>query len=355
MTTDNTILISHDDLRAWVARCFERADLPPADAAVAADALVAANLRGIDSHGVLQMPLKVRRVRLGAMKARPNIRAERGGPAAVLVDGDNGVGMVVGAWAMRLALERARETGIVFAAVRQSNHFGMAAYYVQMAAAAGMIGLCGTNGGACMAPWGSVTPYLSTNPLAFATPGGIEGGLTLDMATSQVAWGKVELALRAGRKIPLTWATDQNGRPTDDPQQALSGLMLPLGGYKGYGLALMIDILCGILSGSAFGSHVGDFYAHPDQPEHSGHFFVAINIEHFISRADYLARLEQMVAELRACQPGEGVERIYVPGEIEAETAARRRREGIPLPPDMVRDLTALGEEIGEPFRLATA
>jgi LDH2 family malate/lactate/ureidoglycolate dehydrogenase len=296
------------------------------------------------------MPIKVRRVLMGSMNARPNLRVAGGGGAALLVDGDNGVGMVVGAWAMRQAMERARGTGAAVAAVRRSGHFGMAAYYAQMAAAEDMIGLCGTNGGACMAPWGSVTPYLSTNPLAFAAPGGIDGGITLDMATSQVAWGKVELAARAGKKIPLTWATDENGRPTDDPHAAMKGLMLPLGGYKGYGLALMVDILSGVLTGAGFGSHIGDFYQHPEQPEGVGHFFMAIAVEAFMPLAEYYGRIQQMVEEIRACQPAEGVERIYVPGEIEAETAARRSREGIPLPADVVRDLRALGEEIGEPF-----
>jgi LDH2 family malate/lactate/ureidoglycolate dehydrogenase len=350
MISTTATTISHDRLRDWATRVWERAGLPAEMAAVAADALVSANLRGIDSHGVLQMGVKVRRVLSGVMNARPDLRVVGGGPAALLVDGDNGVGMVVSAWAMRQAMQRARETGVALAGARRSNHFGMAAYYAQLAAAEGMVGLCATNSAACMAPWGSITPYFSTNPLAFAAPGGIEGGITLDMATSQVAWGKVELAARAGQKIPLTWATDQNGRPTEDPQAAMKGLMLPLGGYKGSGLAMMIDILAGILTGAAFGSHIPDFYLEPDKPEGVGHFFLAIHIEHFMPLATYTARIEQMVAEVHACQPAEGVERIYVPGELEAETRARRLREGIPLPPDVVRDLAALGETVGEPF-----
>jgi LDH2 family malate/lactate/ureidoglycolate dehydrogenase len=165
-----------------------------------------------------------------------------------------------------------------------------------------------------------------------------------------VAWGKLELAARAGQKIPLTWATDRSGRPTDDPNEGMEGLMLPLGGYKGYGLALMIDILSGVLSGAAFGTSVVDYYAEPEKPEEVGHFFMAIDVARLMPLELFEARVAQMVSEIRACQPAEGVQRIYVPGEIEAETAARRRREGIPLPDDVLRDLRALGDELGEPF-----
>jgi LDH2 family malate/lactate/ureidoglycolate dehydrogenase len=339
------------ELHAWTARVFARAGVPADDAAVAADVLLAANLRGVDSHGVLQLPVKVRRVRAGIINARPHCRIVEDNPAAMLVDGDNGLGMVVGVWAMRRAIERARANGAAVAVVRRSNHFGATAYYAQMAVAADMIGLCGTNsGGATMAPWGSITGYLGSNPLAIAAPGGIEGGLVLDMATSQVAWGKVEVAARAGRSIPLTWATDREGRPTADPHVALQGLMLPLGGYKGYGLALMLEVLCGVLSGAAFGPHMADFYQDFEHEENAGHLFLAIDVARLMPVALFKERMAQIVDEIHACRPAEGVTRIYVPGEIEQETAVGREREGIPLPADTVAALTHLGEEVGEPF-----
>jgi LDH2 family malate/lactate/ureidoglycolate dehydrogenase len=350
--TRDSLLVLAEDLSAWVTRVFVRASVPAKDAATAADVLVAANLRGLDSHGVLQLSRKVRRVLSGAVNPQPDIRIERhtSGPAALLVDGDNGLGMVVGVWAMRQAIQRAREHGSAVVAVRRSSHFGMAAYYAQLASAAEMIGLSFTNSSATMAPWGAVTPYLGTNPLAFAAPGGIEGGIVLDMATSQVAWGKVELAARAGNKIPLTWATDRAGRPTDDPHQAMQGMMLPLGGYKGYGLALMVEILCGVLSGAAFGPHLADFYLQPERTEDTGHFFAAIEVARFMPLEQFTSRMAQMVNEIHACQPADSETRIYVPGEIEMEIVARRRREGIPLPADVVNDLRLLGEEVGEPF-----
>ncbi|MBI3761076.1 MAG: Ldh family oxidoreductase [Chloroflexi bacterium] len=350
MISPDASLIQAADLKDWVTRVFVRASLPNDDAAVAADVLVTANLRGIDSHGVLQLPIKTRRVISGIVNTRPKLRVERDSPSAMLVDGDNGLGMVVGEWAMVWAIERALEGGAAVVGVRRSNHFGMSAYYAMMASAADLIGIAATNASATMAPWGSVTPYLGTNPLAFAVPGGIDGGIVLDMATSQVAWGKVELAARAGKKIPLNWATDSAGRPTDDPDEAMKGMMLPLGGYKGYGLAFIVETLCGVMTGAAFGLRVGDFYAHPDREENAGHSFIAIDPARFMPLEHFKMRMAQMVEEIHACRPAEGVDRIYLPGEIEMETAARRRREGIPLPPDVVSELRRLGEEVRVPF-----
>lgn len=345
-----TRLVAAAALRAWVTGVFECAGVPTEDAHVAAGVLVAANLRGIDSHGVLHLPMKVQRLLSGRANPRPQFRLAQESATALCLDADNGLGMVAGDRAMRLAMERARQYGAAAVCVRRSNHFGITGYYVQLAAAANQIGLCCSNASKSMAPWGSITPYLSTNPLAFAAPGGIPGGVVLDMATSQVAWGKIELAARAGRKIPLTWATDPAGRPTDDPHVGMAGLMAPLGGYKGFGLALMVDILSGVLSGAAFGGHVGNFYAEPDRPEDVGHFFVAVDVRRLMPLEQFLARMDQIVAEIHACQPADGVERIFVPGELEAEMATQREREGIPLPADVYHELQRLGEAVGYPL-----
>lgn len=345
-----TRLVSGADLKAWVVQVFMRVSVPEDDAVTAADALVGANLRGVDTHGVVRLPVNVKRLQAGAVNPRPNIRVEGDSPAAILVEGDNGMGMVVGAWAMREAIHRARENGAAVVVARHSNHFGVAAHYAQMATAADMIGLSFTNTDASMAPWGSLTAYLGTNPLAFAAPGGIKGGIVVDMATSQVSWGKVMLAALEGRKIPLNWATDQAGRPTDDASKAVKGLMLPLGGYKGLGLALMIEILCGVLSGSSFGPHIIDDTVEPYHPQDVGHAFAAIDIERFMPVAQFKARMKQIVDEIHACEPAESGKRIYVPGEIEMETSARRRREGVPISSAVTADLEALGEMVGGLF-----
>lgn len=348
--SENGRLVPAPELKAWVARVLQSAGVPSTDAETAADVLVSSNLRGVDTHGVVRLPLNLRRLSSGAVNARPNVRIVQDSPATILVDGDNGMGLVTGAWAMREAVRRARESGAMVASVRHSNHYGAAAYYAQLASGAGLIGLSFTNTDAGMAPWGSVTPYLGTNPMAFAAPGGIEGGIAMDMATSQVSWGKVMLAARAGEKIPLGWATDRSGRPTQDAKEAMQGLMLPLGGYKGFGLALMIEILCGVLSGSSFGPHVVDDGAKPYRTQDVGHFFIAIDIEHFMPLEEFQARIRQVVDEIHACRLSENVSRLYVPGEIEMETAIRRKREGIPLAANLVEELVQLGLEVGEPF-----
>ena len=348
--TGESRLVTAADLKAWVRGVFTRVSVPQDDADTAADVLVSANIRGVDGHGVVRLPVYARRLRAGAINARPDIRVVQAGLAAVLIEGDNGLGVVTGARAMREAIWRAREYGAAAVSVRHSNHFGGAAYYAQMASAADLIGVSFSNTDPGMAPWGAVAAYLGTNPLAFAAPGGIEGGIVMDMATSQVSSGKVMLAARAGERIPFGWATDRAGRPTDDPHVALNGLMLPLGGYKGYGLALMVEILCGILSGSEFGSHTIDDGAEPYRPQDVGHLFVAIDIERFMPLEQFKARMQQMVDEIHACQPAEGVSLVYVPGEIEMETAALRQREGIPLPASVAADLATLGELVGQPF-----
>lgn len=342
---ENSKLVPADLMRRWAAEVFGTVAVPPPDSQVAADVLVTANLRGVDTHGIVRLPHYIKRIESGVINAQPKLTAERNGAAAALVDGDFGMGMVVGAWAMRLAITHARTYGMSVVGVRQSTHFGAADYYARLASQANMIGMSFTNTGPSMAPWGSKTAFLGTNPLAFAAPGGIEGGITMDMATSQVAWGKLMLAARAGKKVQFGWATDKEGRPTDDPAIGMDGLMLPLGGYKGYGLALMIEVLCAMLTGADYGPHLND-------GKGVGHFFIAIDVVRFMPLAQFQERLAEMVQEIHNCQRAPGVERLYVPGEPELETQTRRQREGIPLPDDVISDLTALGDRQGKPFML---
>ncbi|HEY8476249.1 MAG TPA: Ldh family oxidoreductase, partial [Chloroflexota bacterium] len=340
------------DLAEWTRRVLEREGVPAEDAALVGRCLVHANLRGVDTHGVTRLPIYVKRLRLGLVNPRPEVRVVAEAPAGAVVDGDNGLGMVVGTRAMEEAIRRARAAGSSWVAVRNSNHFGACAYYVMLASAAGMVGIAMTNGEALMAPWGGVTPYLSTNPIAFAVPGGREGDVVLDFATSVSAAGRILLAHKRGERIPLGWITDRRGRPTDDPEVLLRGeaLMVPMGGHKGYGLALMIDVLSGLLGGAAFGPHVGAMYWDFSKPQNVGHLFGALDVGRFVPLDVFRARLDQMVREVRACERADGVERIAVPGEIEAETQARREREGVPLPTWMTADLVALGEEVRLPF-----
>ncbi len=330
-------------LKTWIQRLFERVNVPLNDAEIVADALVTASLRGVDTHGVIYAQHYIRDIHKGHVTVRPNIRIVRQSPSTALIDGDNGLGIVVGVRAMHEAIRRARETGSAVVGVRGSTHFGASAYYAQMAAAEGLIGICMTNTESIVAPWGSTSPLLGTNPLAIAIPGGIDGGLVLDMATTQVAWGKLYLASRAGEKIPTNWATDTNGYPTDDPDVGMAGLMLPLGGHKGYGLALMIEILCATLTGAAHDAEITN-------GQDVGHTFMVIDVSRFMPLEAFQTRLAHLVDEIRQSDRRDGVSRIYVPGEIEAETMAHRQQAGIPIPDELVAELIALGEEVGEPF-----
>ncbi len=343
--------ISAPDLKAWITRVLVRVSVPEEEAAVATDVLVDTSLRGVDTHGVLLLPYYVQSLRSGAIDPRPQIRVERTGPATATVDGDNGLGHVVGVRAMREAIELARKSGLGAVAVRSSNHFGAAGYYARLATPEGMLGLALTNSSPGQAPWGAGEAFLGTNPLAFAAPGGIEGGFALDMATTQVAYGKVSLAARLGERIPIGWAVDKEGRPTEDPQAALEGRMLPLGGYKGYGLALMVEILTGILTGAGFGPHVSEPGEHK---ENVGHFFLALDVGRFMPLEEFRGRMKQMADEIHALPLAEGFERdpsgARFPGEIELEAAERRGREGIPLPGFLVSELEKVGEEVGEVF-----
>ena len=201
-----------------------------------------------------------------------------------------------------------------------------------------------------MAPWGGVTPFTSTNPLAFAAPAGNGRSIVVDMATSVAAKGKIFLAAKRGKPLPEGWALDKRGRPTTDPQAAIDGLVMPLGGHKGYALALMIDILSGILSGADFGPHVGKLYGDYDRSQNISHLFGAIDVSRFVPLAEFTARVDQLADEVRSVELADGVSRIFVPGEIEDETTAKRLKSGIPLLEAVVQDFTKLGDDLGVPF-----
>ena len=332
-----------ETLQTWVQEIFQNLDVPAQDAAVAAEALVNTSLRGMDTHGIIYTLTYTQDIREGKITPRPDIRTIQDHPSTALLDGGNGLGMVVGRQAMDQAIAKAGETGSGVVGVRNSTHFGAAAYYAQLASNQGLIGISFSNTPPVMAPWGSKTLFVGNNPMAIAAPGGIEGGLSLDMAMTNVAWGKMYLAARAGRKMPLDWATDLEGRSTDDPVIGMAGLMLPLGGHKGYGLAVMIEILTSILTGAAYGPDL-------DSGLNWGHCFMAIDIEHFLPLEAFTNRLSQLVTDLHACQPCAEGQCIYAPGEIEAQTMARRLEQGIPIPEDLIADLDGLGRELKVPF-----
>lgn len=331
-------------LRGFSSLLFQKCGVPPSDADLAAETLVESDLRGVHSHGTRAQPGYLQRLRSGSANPRPDIRVLDEGPAYVLVEGDEGLGQVVAHRAMSLAIRKARLSGMAAASVRNSNHYGAAAYYATMAAKEGMIGFATTNGpGVNMAPFGGAAPMVGNSPLAYAIPAGEEPPIVLDMATGWAAAGKIGVARMRGEKIPLGWGMTEDGQDTEDPGKV--AIVLPMG-PKGYGLALAMDILSGPLSGGLASCHKPG-HPHPDQ----GHFFWVLDIGRFTPLAQFRAEIDRQVRTIRATKPRRGTDRVYLPGEIEWNHHQERLRTGIPLHPIHLSELEKAASDLGvEPF-----
>lgn len=344
MTTSSTtdlVTVDAEELRASTARILHTAGLTARDADTVAAILVDADLRGVHTHGVVRVPVYVDRIQRGVINVAPSVDITARQGAFLALDGDNGMGFCIAQTAMQKAIDLADEWGLGAVVVRRSNHFGEAAYYVEMATQRHMIGIAMSNGAAIMAPTGSHEPYLGANPFAVGLPVGGAEPVILDMATSVVAQGRIMLAAQRGEEIPLGWALDAEGRPTTDPSAALRGVLLPFGGHKGSGIALMIEGLTGLLGGGAFGPRVRSMAGYPDRPQEVSHFFLCLSLSS-IGETSYEARMAEMTAELRALAPIEGVERVLVPGECESILRQERSRTGIPLDRAIVTKLAEL-------------
>lgn len=304
--------------------------VPDADAAVVANCLVRADLRGVDTHGLVRLPGYLDRVRRGLVNPNPELSPLRVTPAAASLDGQNGFGFVVGTRAMQEAIAMATDFGIGIVSARRSTHFGMAACYVLQALEAGFVSLVFSNASPAMPPWGGRGALLGTNPLAAGAPGGRLGPFLLDMSPAVAARGKIRRAARRGERIPLGYALDPAGRPTTDPEAALHGVVLPIGDFKGSGISMLMDIFGGVLSGAAFAGEVGDQYKAFDRPQNVGHFFLAMKPDLFIPQEEYRARMDTLVERVHACPKAEGFDEILLPGEPEARQEQIRRRSGIP-------------------------
>ncbi len=347
---NGTLKIAADDLMRWLPMVFENYGLPASDAHTAARALVKANLRGVDSHGVARVPMYCERLRRGVANPTPEIEISRVAPAVVSVDGDHGLGLVVGPRAMDAAIGIARESGIGLAGVKRSGHFGMAALYILQAVEAGCVALAFTNASPALPVWGGRTPFLGTSPFAAGAPVGEAAPFVLDMACSTVARGKLKFAAQRGEPIPEGLALDRQGRPTTDGAEAFQGVVLPMGGVKGSGLSMLMEVLSGVLTGAAFGGEVRNPFTGLDGPQGTGHFFLALKADLFMNRDDFEHRMQTLRARAKALPRAEGCSEIFMPGEPEARTEEQRRVEGIPLTPDVLDSLQREGEEVGLPF-----
>ncbi len=343
---ESTTRVAAADLAQACRRILEKAGVPHDQAACIADVIVEADLRGIESHGILRLPAYIHRVRTGTMSANTEVRKVQERGACVLLDAQHGFGQVAGVRAMGEAIDRARQYGVGFVAVRNAGHFGVAAYYAMLALPHKMIGMVTANAAPSMAAWGGAAPVLGTNPICIAIPTGTEVDIVLDMASSVVARGKIRLAASKGDPIPLGWALDEQGLPTTDPSAAMKGTLVPIGGPKGYGLALAVDILSGVLTGSAFGPRVPS--VHDTETKVSAGFTVqALDISAFADPRDFERDIQALIADIRNSPRAPTCDRIYLPGEIEWRTKQERLREGIPLPNNLLAELARLADELG--------
>jgi LDH2 family malate/lactate/ureidoglycolate dehydrogenase len=336
-----------DHLTNYIEKVLQNVGLPIEDTQTVASNLIGANLRGVDSHGVTRLSIYVKRLKLGAINPTPNIRVVEESDSTLLIDGDNGMGQVVGKKAMQLAVEKARKNGAVYVGVKRSNHFGTGAYFVQQGVKEDMITFAMSNAPSTMAPWGGIKPYIGTNPYAFGIPAGKHDPIILDMATSVVARGKIITAAKEGKSIPEGWAIDANGVPTTDAQAALDGSVLPFGGPKGYALSLMIDIMSGVLTGAGFGPHINNIYGDYDKNQNVGHFFQLIDPTRFMPVENFKDRVDQMIDEIKSSPKAAGVNEIFLPGEIELGIEKKRFAEGITLSDEVYEDIKQVGVECG--------
>jgi L-2-hydroxycarboxylate dehydrogenase (NAD+) len=359
--------VQAERLKDFCVRVFEKMGVPEEDAHITTDVLVAADLRGVDSHGVARLRRYKDGLRDGVMVARPEVRVVTDTPATALIDAGAGLGQPVSHRAMERAIQKARDVGAGFVTVRNSNHFGIAGYYAMMALEYGCIGISMTNAAPLVTPTFGRDAMLGTNPISVAAPAGEERPFVLDMATSTVPRGKLEVYNRLEKPMPLGWATDETGTPTDDTGQVLEnfkqragGGLLPLGGagellggHKGYGLGLWVDVFCAVLSGAAYADQV--YPKGPDGkplPSRIGHFFGAWRVDAFRPEDEFKAAMDDLQRRLKNAPKAEGQTRIYIHGEKEYEEAERRFREGIPLNPKVVADLRAVAGEVGVEYDL---
>ncbi len=332
----------------FLTLALTRLGLPAADAQIVGGLMAQAELQGSDGHGVIRLLPYARRIRAGGINLTPDIKVLQERPGMALLDGDNGMGHLVMQRAAQLAIDKARTCGIAWVGSRLSNHAGPASLYARMPMAHDMIGLYFAVGNANhLPPWGGLDMLLSTNPIAVAVPGGDEPPVVLDMATTVAAYGKVKAKAQRGEQMPIGWMIDRLGQPLTDPKRAEEGFLMPIGGYKGYGLALIVGLLAGTLNGAAMGSEVIDFNQDHSSTTNTGQAIMAIDLSAFGDVAGFKQRVDRLVRELRGSERMPGVERIWLPGEQSQDKRTANARDGIPIGPALLQQLDSFADEMG--------
>lgn len=338
--------IDASQLQTLVTGIFGQCSMKPADAALLADSLVFADLSGVHSHGVLRVPEYVKKLTTGGVDPQGEPRIVRDGAACLVVDGGNSMGQIGASFAMRQAIERAYTFGLAAAAIRGSNHCGALAYFTRMALEHDMIGIATTNALPTMAPWGGADRILGINPLSIAVPTAEQEPIVYDAAFSGSSHGKIRVYGQKGLSLPEGWALDREGRPTTDPAVAIDGLLAPIGGFKGTGLALIMGLLSSMLSGAAYGTELGDIVNGPIAGQ-DGHFVLALRVSAFEESATFKRRVDGAIAQIHGSRLAPGAQAVYAPGEVEARNRREYGREGIPLNHVTLAGLAEAGEQFG--------
>jgi L-2-hydroxycarboxylate dehydrogenase (NAD+) len=350
--SETEIRVESQTLKKFVKALFTEAGMLEDDAGFFAESLVKTDLWGIGSHGVLRVPIYVKRLRTGAMNPQPRIKTVKSAQGLEVLDGEHGPGVLVGREAMNRAIEIAETSSVAAVGAIRSNHFGAAGIYARMAAEKGMIGICMANVVQNMVVPGASRPVVGNNPIAVAVPTFGDFPFVLDISTSAVAGGKLLLASKRKEKIPTDWATDKDGRPTDDPDDAFAGFLLPMAGHKGFGLALVVDILCGVITGGVFLDKMKGMYKYPEDPSLTGHFMIVINPLSIMSREAFKDRMANFRQVLTSTPMWDSEKEILLPGEIEYRTSLERQKHGIPIPLALYDELNGLASSLGITDRL---
>ncbi len=341
------IRVDYQVLETFTVDLFRSAGLNQDDAAFYAQSLVDTNLWGIDSHGVLRVPIYIKRLLAGSCNPKPNIKTIKSAITLEVLDGDDGAGQIVGREAMARAIELAKTYNVGIVGAIRSNHFGAAATFTRMAVDEGMIGIAMTNVVQNVVAPGGSKPIIGNNPFSIAAPTYGEFPFVLDISLSSVAGGKLLLASKKGEKIPLDWGTDVDGRPTDDPDEAFKGFLLPVGGHKGLGLAYTIEILTGVISGGVFLEAMKGMYKYPDDPSLTSHLMVAVNLSAIMDQDEMQKRMADFIQTIHNSPMWDQSKEMLIPGEIEYCTMQRRKQQGIPLPNNLYDELVVLAKELG--------
>lgn len=341
-------LVASSAITAFIKDAMMAVGMPDADAAKVAELMVEADLAGADAHGVFRLPQYIRRIKAGGVNPKASIKVEKTAPATAIVDGDNGMGHLVMQRAADTAIALAKDTGVAWVGARRSNHAGAAGTYAAMALPHNMIGIYSAVANANHMPaWGAAESLLSTNPIAVAVPAGEEAPVVLDIATTVVSYGTVKAYKLQGKPMPEGWMVSaKDGKPITDSAKSAEGLLMPIGGHKGSGLALVLGLLAGVLNGAAFGREVVDFNADDESECNTGHFIIALDISRFIPLDLFRAQMDRQLRDLKATKALPGFDAIRLPGEQRRSRRAERLSKGVPVFPEVVAQLDKLAGEL---------